>query len=168
MLFYLIFAFTVVPLIELYFLFEVADVWGGWNTFMVVLATGIIGGIMAKSQGREVLVNIQQKMATGEFPNDELIQGAMVLVGGVLLITPGFITDATGLILIIPFTRNILVRIARNTFKRAIDKGNAKFYSATSGTSSGGKGFTYYYQSYSSTSNEPPAPTRDVTPQKLE
>ena len=76
-------------------------------------------------------------MATGEFPNDELIQGAMVLVGGVLLITPGFITDATGLILIIPFTRNILVRIARNTFKRAIDKGNAKFYSATSGTSSG-------------------------------
>ena len=105
----LLFLFTVVPTLELYLLFEVADRIGGLETIYLVIVTGIIGASMAKREGLSVIQQIQEGAINGEPPADKLVEGLMVLVGGILLVTPGIMTDAFGLSLILPWSRRVLV-----------------------------------------------------------
>ncbi len=98
----LLLLFTVVPAVELWLLIEVGSALGGLETIAICIVTGIVGARLAKSQGAGVLRRIQEASERGELPAKELVDGVMILVAGVVLITPGFITDAIGIALLLP------------------------------------------------------------------
>ncbi|MCE2526272.1 MAG: FxsA family protein [Actinomycetia bacterium] len=103
--------FVGVPLLELYVLSVVEDRIGLANTLGLVVATGLLGAVVMKRQGAEVWRSAQIRVAKGELPAEEIIGGIMVLVGGALMITPGIITDAVGLLLMIPAVRSLIIPV---------------------------------------------------------
>lgn len=116
MFLYLVLLFTVVPVVELAVLLKVGRYIGILNTISIVLLTGIAGAILARSQGLKIIKKIQDDLNMGIVPADKLIDGAMILSGGLLLLTPGFITDFAGFMILIPYTRGLV----KNWVKRKI------------------------------------------------
>ena len=104
----LLFLFTVLPAIEIYLLFKIGGEIGAGNTFLIIVTTGVVGAALAKSQGIAILNQIQQEMNKGGIPGKAIIHGLMVFAGGLLLLTPGFLTDIIGFSLVIPGPRHIL------------------------------------------------------------
>ena len=100
--------FTVIPAIELYLIIRVGSVIGAGNTILLIIGTGILGAYYARQQGLAVMTSIQQRTQQGQLPGDDLVNGAMLLVGGAFLITPGFLTDFAGFSLIFPPTREVI------------------------------------------------------------
>ncbi|MCY4442050.1 MAG: FxsA family protein, partial [Deltaproteobacteria bacterium] len=90
----LLLLFTVVPLVELYLLIEVGSVIGGLNTILLVLGTGALGAFLARLEGLRTLGQIQRNLNQGIVPAEEMVDGVIILVAGLLLITPGILTDA--------------------------------------------------------------------------
>jgi len=117
MFFKLLLAFTVIPIVELYFLIRVGRIIGPLPTLGLVLLTGIVGAALARSQGLQVLSKISREAAAGKLPANELIQGFILLAGGLTLLTPGFVTDALGLSMILPPTRALYARMIQNYIK---------------------------------------------------
>lgn len=115
--------FIIVPAVEIALLAEVGVRIGLLPTLGLVIATGFIGAALARSQGFAVLRRIQEATARGEVPTDALIDGAMVLVAGTLLITPGILTDAVGFALLIPPARAILKRWFSRRIERSVRDG---------------------------------------------
>lgn len=101
--------FVGIPLLELYVLSLVEDRIGLLNTLGLVVATGLVGATVMRSQGAGVWRAARLRLARGEIPAEEILGGMMVLVGGALMITPGIITDAVGLLLMVPPARSLLV-----------------------------------------------------------
>jgi UPF0716 protein FxsA len=120
----LLILFIVVPAIEIYFLFQVSSVIGGWNTVMMIIATGFLGAHYARQQGIEVFSRLQRAVESGQPPAGELVDGAMLLIGGAFLITPGFLTDATGFALILPFTRAIIKMKVLEFIRKKVERGD--------------------------------------------
>jgi len=110
--------FIGLPVLELYILFELAGATSVWVALGIVIVTGIVGGAFAKQQGAQVLRAVFASMARGELPVDALLDGAIVLVGGVMLITPGLITDSVGLLFVIPATRRIIRSFIKARLRR--------------------------------------------------
>lgn len=104
----IILLFIVLPFVELTLLLRIGSEIGALNTIGIVVATGIIGGYLAKREGLAVWRRFQAKLASGMPPGDELIDGVIVLASGALLITPGVLTDAVGLLGLFPPTRMII------------------------------------------------------------
>jgi UPF0716 protein FxsA len=102
--------FTVVPIIEIYLIIKTGQVIGPLPTVLLLLAISFAGSWLVRSQGFQTVRSIQSELASGRLPAAQLMDGAMVLVGGVLLLTPGFFTDLLALFLLIPFTREIVNR----------------------------------------------------------
>lgn len=102
----LLILFTVVPLVELALLIKLGNVIGLWPTIFIVIGTGVLGAALARSQGTQVISAIRAEVAQGRPPTESLLNGLLVLVGGVVLLTPGLLTDLLGFSLLIPFTRN--------------------------------------------------------------
>jgi len=100
--------FTLIPLVEFYLLTVIGGAIGFWNTVGLVIVTGILGGWLAKLEGRRAWRTWQGALAEGKIPEEGVLGGALLLVGGVLLITPGVLTDAVGLLLLIPLTRKLI------------------------------------------------------------
>lgn len=123
MLGYLILLFITVPLIELALLIKVGQFLGVLNTLIIVIGTGILGAYMARSQGLRVLGNIQEELNMGILPSGELVDGFFILCGGIVLLTPGLITDLAGFLCLIPYTRNLAKKWLKNKFKRLIEEG---------------------------------------------
>lgn len=98
--------FVVMPIAEIAVLINVGEIIGGWNTVLLVILSAMLGAILVKREGVATLAQAQLKMQKGELPAKELGSGLLLLVAGVLLVTPGFITDIFGLLLTLPFTRN--------------------------------------------------------------
>jgi UPF0716 protein FxsA len=100
--------FVVVPVVELVLLAVIGDAIGfGW-TALIVLVTGLLGARLVARQGRQVWREIMVRLNAGQMPGVELAHGAMVLVGGAFLITPGVLTDLFGLLLMVPWIRELL------------------------------------------------------------
>lgn len=137
-MFPLLFLFTVFPATELYFLIQVGGEIGVVNTIFIIVLTGIIGAGLAKNQGRAILGKIQQDMAQGKMPADQLIHGFLVFAGGLLLLTPGFVTDAIGLSLVFPLTRLLYIGFFKNSLEKKMKNGQVQFYSSGNGGFSGG------------------------------
>jgi len=106
----LFFLFIVVPIIEIAVLMQVGAVLGAWPTIAIVVITAWLGAKNVKQQGIATLQSVQTKMAQGEAPSDEIVAGLLLLVAGVLLVTPGFVTDVFGLSLLIPQVRMTLIK----------------------------------------------------------
>ncbi len=128
MFFRLFLLFTLVPALELYLLLKVGTVIGAFNTLLLIILTGVVGAFYARQQGFRVINNIQWKLEQGELPGDDLINGAMLLVGGALLVTPGFVTDFVGFSLIFPPTREAIKISVRRYLERKIRKGEVRVY----------------------------------------
>ncbi|MBN2721099.1 MAG: membrane protein FxsA [Proteobacteria bacterium] len=124
----LFFLFTIVPAVELFLLIKVGQKIGAGNTILLILFTGLLGAFYARQQGLRVMSNIQWKVDQGQVPGDDLINGAMLLVGGALLITPGFITDLLGFSLIFPLTREVLKGFVKKQIDRKIREGRVRFH----------------------------------------
>jgi len=120
--------FTVVPAIELFLIIKVGSVIGALNTILIIVFTGILGAYYAREQGFKVVNNIQQKMQQGVAPGDDLINGAMLLVGGAFLITPGFLTDFAGFALIFPPTREAIKVGVKRYLEKRVRQGEVKVY----------------------------------------
>ncbi len=123
MFFYLLILFTVLPALELYVLIEVGGVIGAGNTILIIILTGVIGAYLARLQGFLTLQKIQNNVNQGQLPSEELMDGLMILVGGIVLLTPGFITDALGFLLLIPLSRNLIKLWVRKTFENMMKEG---------------------------------------------
>ena len=130
MLIRLILLFTVIPLIELYLLIQVGRYLGSFQTIMIVLITGIIGGLLARSQGLSVQRQIRVDLRNGIIPTDSLIDGLFILIAGALLITPGMITDLFGFILMVPSFRGWLKMRLKEILKRKFESGQFQYYSS--------------------------------------
>ena len=129
MLIRLILLFTVIPLIELYLLIQVGRYLGSFQTIMIVLITGIIGGLLARSQGLSVQRQIRLDLQKGIIPTDSLIDGCFILIAGALLITPGMITYIFGFVLMVPFFRGWLKKRLKDILKRKFESGRFQYYS---------------------------------------
>ncbi|MCP4306019.1 MAG: FxsA family protein [bacterium] len=101
-------AFVLVPPIEIGLFIAVGGRIGLWPTMAIVLVTAVIGANLVSLQGRGVLASLQAEFASGQFPAKTLAHGAMILVAGALLVTPGFLTDVIGFSLLTPEVREIL------------------------------------------------------------
>lgn len=104
---FLLALFIVVTAVELYGLISVGRLIGGWQTTAIVLLTGFLGAYFAKREGRKVLDYARHRMSMGEIPTDAIVDGICIFAGGLLLLTPGFLTDVVGATLVFPATRPI-------------------------------------------------------------
>jgi UPF0716 protein FxsA len=117
----LFFLFVVVPLIELALLLWLADVTGWQFTLLLVLTTGFVGIVLARSQGLLVWWRIQDDLSAGRLPKEALLDGVLILVAGAVLLTPGVLTDILGLTLLLPPTRQLYRRWLVSRFRRHAD-----------------------------------------------
>jgi len=108
---FLVLAFLLVPILEIYVIIQVGSVIGGWETVALLLAESLLGGWIVRREGRRAWRALQDALQTGVMPDRQLADGALVLVGGVLLLTPGFITDIFGFLFVLPFTRPLVRRL---------------------------------------------------------
>ncbi|WP_345842087.1 FxsA family protein [Shewanella algae] len=102
--------FVLIPVVELSVLIRVGEVLGSWNTVALVILTAVVGVSLVRSQGLSTLMSVQKKLAAGEAPGQEIVEGMMLAMAGILLLIPGFVTDLIGLILLTPITRAPLAR----------------------------------------------------------
>ncbi|WP_394229944.1 FxsA family protein [Shewanella colwelliana] len=115
MFFILLIVFVLVPVIELNVLIRVGESLGSWTTVGLVIFTAVVGVSLVRSQGISTLMQVQQKLARGEAPGQEIVEGMMLAVAGLMLLIPGFVTDFIGLLLLTPFTR---IPVAGYLYKR--------------------------------------------------
>lgn len=101
----LLILFTAVPLVELALLIKLGNAIGLWPTVLLVVATGVLGAALARSQGTGAVAAIRRELGEGRPPGESLVNGLLILVGGVVLLTPGILTDALGFCLLVPATR---------------------------------------------------------------
>ena len=131
--------FFVVPLVEVYFLIKVGSVIGaGWTIFLVVL-TAVIGVNLLRHQGFSTLMRAHRVMDQGQIPAMEMLEGIVLAVGGALLITPGFFTDALGFFCLIPYTRREFIRrlLLNSTFTTSYSVHREKQHHKESGVIEG-------------------------------
>ena len=117
MLFYLLLLFIVVPFVELALLLKLAELTSWIHTLLLVIATGVLGTWLARSQGLRTYRKIQQPLSAGQMPTDSLLDAAMIFVAGALLLTPGILTDLFGFSLLFPMTRQLYRRWLVKRFK---------------------------------------------------
>ena len=119
---YLVLLFTILPAIELALLIKIGSNIGVGNTLFIIIFTGVLGAYLARLQGFLIFRKIQNDLNRGIMPNDQLTDGLMILVGGIVLLTPGFITDALGFLLLVPWTRMLIKKWFIKKFEEMIAK----------------------------------------------
>lgn len=120
--------FIVVPAVELWGLIAVGNVIGPWSTVALVILTGAVGAWLAKQQGLQVIRMVQLQLSRGQMPTETLIDGALVLAGGILLLSPGFFSDVVGIVLLIPYTRLIIRHLLKRWLWSLISSGRINLY----------------------------------------
>jgi UPF0716 protein FxsA len=103
--------FMAVPVVEIYVLIQIGQVIGAWWTVLLLVADGVLGSYLMRHQGSRAWQALRQALDEGRMPARELADGALILVGGTLLLTPGFVTDVAGLFCVLPFTRPFARRL---------------------------------------------------------
>lgn len=106
----LLLAFVLIPIVEIYVLIKVGGYIGALNTVIVVVLVGLAGAYLARLQGVQTLFRIRTALQQGRVPSGELVDALLILIAGIMLVLPGFITDLAGLALLFPPTRQIVKR----------------------------------------------------------
>ncbi len=127
MLFKLFLAFTIIPAAEIYLLIQIGSVIGAFNTLLVILITGFTGAYLARLQGMHTLRKIQLSLQQGVMPAEEMIDALLIFVAGIVLLTPGFLTDTAGLLLLIPQIRFYFKRWLRKKFDQWMNTQDVHF-----------------------------------------
>ncbi|MGR6920475.1 FxsA family protein [[Actinomadura] parvosata] len=115
-------AFLVVPVLEIWLLIQVGSVIGGPATVALLIADSLLGAWLVRREGRRAWRALRTALESGRMPDKELADGGIILVGGTLLLTPGFFTDVFGFLCLIPFTRPMMRRLGSWFFERRIKK----------------------------------------------
>ena len=122
--------FVVLPVVEIYVLIQIGQVIGAWWTVLLLIADGFLGSWLMKREGSRAWAALQAALSEGRMPARQLADGALILIGGTLLITPGFVTDVAGLFCVLPLTRPV----ARAALTRYLAR---RMLAAATGTGSG-------------------------------
>ena len=154
---------TIIPIIELTLLFKIHDAlsaaWGSDNALLfsisTIVITGILGAKLARSQGFQVLKKMQESLASQSPPTNIISEGILILIGGILLMTPGYLTDVVGFLFLMPWTRK---QLSQEIQKRFRQQTKSTFFYYSKGFSSG----TSHTSSQSRASHNPRI--IDVTP----
>jgi UPF0716 protein FxsA len=117
-------AFIVVPLVEIYVLIQVGQVIGAWWTVLLLILDSLFGTWLIRREGGRAWLALRVALESGRMPARELADGALILVGGTLMLTPGFVTDAFGILLILPVTRPFARRLLTQVASRRLLAGN--------------------------------------------
>jgi UPF0716 protein FxsA len=112
--------FIGVPLLEIWVLIQVGQVIGPWWTILLLVADSVFGAWLVRREGGRAWQALRTALETGRMPARELADGALILVGGTLMLAPGFVTDALGILLILPFTRPVARRLLTAVITRRL------------------------------------------------
>ncbi len=124
----LLLLFTVIPFVELALLIKIGTIIGVTETIMLIVITGIAGAVMVRAAGINCMFRIQQNMQEGIVPTDELFNGALILVAGAFLVTPGLITDAAGFLLLVSPARDMIKKWLQKYLRRKFDQTELRIY----------------------------------------
>ncbi len=116
MLLKLFLAFTIIPVLEIYLLIKLGTFLGALNTVIIVILTGMLGAYLARLEGLHTMIKVREGLNRGEMPAEGMLDALLILVAGIVLLTPGFLTDITGLLMLIPQTRLLFKRWLRKKF----------------------------------------------------
>jgi len=116
----LVIAFVVVPILEIYVLIQVGHVIGAWWTILLLVLDSIFGAWLIRREGARAWQALRSALESGRMPARELADGALILIGGTLMLSPGFVTDAFGILLILPFTRPAARRLLTQVVNRKL------------------------------------------------
>jgi UPF0716 protein FxsA len=116
----LLVAFVAVPIVEIYVLIQVGQVIGPWWTILLLIADSILGTWLIRREGGRAWRALRAALDSGRMPASELADGALILIGGTLMLTPGFVTDGFGILLILPFTRPVFRRLLAGIVTRRL------------------------------------------------
>jgi UPF0716 protein FxsA len=116
----LLLGFILVPLVEIMLFIEIGSRIGTWTTLLIIAVVAVLGAVLVRREGLKTWWRIQDKLLSGQMPNEELLDGLLVLVAGALLLTPGFFTDAVGFLLLLPPGRQMVKRWLRRRFSQRL------------------------------------------------
>lgn len=125
---WLVVLMVVIPAVEILVLILMGSWIGGWATFLLILATGFLGAFLAKSEARKVWSYAKYELAENRMPGESLIDGICIFSGGLLLLTPGFLTDAMGFLLVVPWSRKYFRAFIIAMIKRMAANGRIMFF----------------------------------------
>ena len=134
----LLVAFVVVPLLEIFVLIQVGQVIGAWWTILLLIADSILGTWLIRREGGRAFAALRSALNSGQMPAKELADGALILIGGTLMLSPGFVTDLLGILLILPFTRPLARRALTGVVTRRLVGAGAAAYMPRPGTNQPG------------------------------
>lgn len=112
--------FVLMPLVEIYVLIQVGQVIGAWPTILLLVADSLLGAWIIRREGGRAWQSLNEALASGRMPATEIADGALILVGGALMLTPGFVTDILGALVVLPFTRPIARRLLARVVARRL------------------------------------------------
>lgn len=130
--------FVVVPILELAVIIQVGQVAGVVPTIAALIAVSLIGAALVKREGLRAWNRVGETLRAGRMPAQEVVDGALVLAGGALMLTPGFLTDALGLLLVIPVTRALANRLVRTRVRSIFIPGGASWRTGRRSRAGGG------------------------------
>jgi UPF0716 protein FxsA len=122
----LVVAFLVVPIAEIAVIIEVGRIIGGWQTLALLVVESLLGGWIVRREGLRAWRGLRAALGRGALPGTELLDAALVLVGGTLLLTPGFLSDVAGFFLVLPPTRPVARRLALAVIQRRLARRTAR------------------------------------------
>jgi UPF0716 protein FxsA len=123
---YLFLLIIIIPAADIGLLLFFGKLIGAWPTLFLILFTGVVGSYLAKKEGIQTIRKAQEQLRNGQIPGEAVLDGICILVGATLLITPGFITDILGFLMLFPPTRKLFKFFMKNSFRRWINKGQIK------------------------------------------
>lgn len=130
--------FLVVPLVELFVLIQVGEVIGAWPTIGLLVLSAVVGGWLVRREGRRAWQALTTALQSGRMPARELADAGLVLVGGVLMVAPGFVTDVVGILLVLPVTRPLArAALTGMVTRRLLAAGGASYAPGRGGTTNG-------------------------------
>jgi len=109
-------AFTIIPFFEIYLLIKIGSYLGAFNTVVIVILTALLGALLARYQGLQTMLRVKESLEGGEMPAEELLDALLILLAGIVLLTPGFLTDLAGIVMLIPKTRRMFKHWLRKKF----------------------------------------------------
>lgn len=116
----LVVLFVVMPVLELYVLIQVGQVIGAWWTILLLVLGGVVGSWLIKREGARAWAALRNTVTAGRMPAREIADGALVLLGGTLMLSPGFVSDAIGVLLVLPVTRPLFRRLLTGVVARRL------------------------------------------------
>lgn len=131
MFFKLFIAFTLIPVAEIYLIIKLGGLLGAFNTVAIIIITGFAGASLARAQGLQTMLRVRQSLQQGLVPAEEMIDALLIFIAGIVLLTPGFITDAAGLLLLFPPARFHFKRFLRRKFDQWSKNGTINYINLT-------------------------------------